>query len=231
MHPTHIKVLTPNSKDLDILCVALSIVKTLDQINDFKILVKQALNQGFDINMKDGDHCTLLYYSCTLKLYEIAQFLLENGADPNIRNTVYDQITPLSVVRTQPKTEQSIYLTKLLLQDSLLKLCQNNDFKIIDNSITVKDIEEFIDWRMSISSKNNEFISYHLKELHNLQNHLVRNTKFSNSEIIQKLDSILITAEDYNKSFEQLPEQLIDKTEAIEPELTGKVAEVISETA
>ncbi|MCC8370018.1 MAG: ankyrin repeat domain-containing protein [Rickettsia endosymbiont of Stiretrus anchorago] len=232
MHPTYTKVLTPNSKDLDILCVALSIVKTLDQINDFKILVKQALNQGFDINMKDGDHCTLLYHSCTLKLYEIAQFLLENGADPNIINTANDQITPLSVVRTQPETEQSIYLTKLLLQHGLLKLCQDNDFKI-DNSITVKDIEEFIDWRMTTSPKNHKFISYHLKELHNLQNHLVRNTKFSNSEIIQKLDSILITAEDYNKSFsvEQLPEQLIDKTEVSELELTGKTAEVISETA
>ncbi|HJD66894.1 MAG TPA: hypothetical protein LFV66_00175 [Rickettsia endosymbiont of Bembidion lapponicum] len=156
MHPTHIKVLTPNSKDLDILCVALSLVKTLDQINDFKILIKQALNQGFDINMKD-----------------------------------------------------------------------------IDNSITVKDIEEFIDWRMSISSKNNEFISYHLKELYNLQNHLIRNPKFNNNEIIQKLDSILMTAEDYDKSFivEQLPEQLIDKTEALEFELTGKTAEVTSEIA
>ncbi|MGI4752726.1 MAG: hypothetical protein ACRYE8_03235 [Janthinobacterium lividum] len=86
---------------------------------------------------------------------------------------------------------------------------------------------------MTTSPKNHEFISYHLKELYNLKNHLVRNTKFSNSEIIQKLNSILITAEDYNKSFsvEQLPEQLIDKTEAIEPELTGKTAEVISETA
>lgn len=81
---------------------------------------------------------------------------------------------------------------------------------------------------MSILPQNHEFISYHLKELYNLQNHLVRNTKFSNSEIIQKLD-ILITAEDYNKSFEQLPEQLIDKTEA--SELTGKIAEVTSEIA
>ncbi|MCC8377132.1 MAG: ankyrin repeat domain-containing protein [Rickettsia endosymbiont of Graphium doson] len=232
MHPTHIKFITPNSKDLDILCVALSLVKTSDQINDFKILIKQALNQGFDINMKDGDHCTLLYYSCTLKLYEIAQFLLENGADPNIGNTVYDQITPLSIVKAHPETKQSIYLTKLLLQHGLLKLCQDN-VKIIDNSITVKDIEEFIDWRMSMLPQNHEFISYHLKELYNFQNHLIRNPKFSNSEIIQKLDSILITAEDYNKSFivEQLPEQLIDKTEASEFELTGKTAEVTSETA
>ncbi|HJD61672.1 MAG TPA: ankyrin repeat domain-containing protein [Rickettsia endosymbiont of Columbicola hoogstraali] len=144
MHPTHIKFITPNAKDLDILCVALSLVKTSDQINDFKILIKQALNQGFDINMKDGDHCTLLYYSCTLKLYEIAQFLLENGADPNIRNTVYDPITPLSIVRVHPKTKQ-----------------------------------------------------------------------------------------DYDKSFivEQLPKQLIDKTEVSEFELTGKTAEVTSEIA
>ncbi len=119
------------------------------------------------------------------------------------------------------------------MQHGLLKLCQDNDFKIIDNSITVKDIEEFIDWRMTTLPKNHEFISYHLKELYNLQNHLIRNPKFNNNEIIQKLDSILMTAEDYDKSFivEQLPKQLIDKTEVSEFELTGKTAEVTSEIA
>ncbi|WP_395477662.1 ankyrin repeat domain-containing protein [Rickettsia endosymbiont of Pantilius tunicatus] len=116
MHPTYIKFRTPDSGYLKNLCEALFNVKTLEQTNEFKALIKQALNKGFDINMKDGDHCTLLYYSCTLKLYEIAQFLLENGADPNIRNTVYDQITPLSIIRAHPETKDSTDLTKLILQ-------------------------------------------------------------------------------------------------------------------
>ena len=70
---------------------------------------------------------------------------------------------------------------------TLTKACKDNDFSIVNNTITAKDIAEFIDWQLSITPENSRFFDKHLSELNNLKNFLETKELVSN-ETIQKIN-------------------------------------------
>ena len=69
-----------------------------------------------DVNVQDKDGYTLLNRAVSYNNYDIAEFLLEKGASPNISSR--DDTTPLHKIASDAfnKNAKSIYITKLLLQ-------------------------------------------------------------------------------------------------------------------
>ena len=67
------------------------ISKPSDRKDALRIL---KLLNGFDINMTDNEGNTLLHHACERQHNEIVKLLLDNGANPNIREKSF-QLTPL----------------------------------------------------------------------------------------------------------------------------------------
>ncbi len=57
--------------------------------------VRAALESGFDVNVKTNYGATALFFACDRGQVEVAKFLLEHDADPNIKDTFYNA-TPLA---------------------------------------------------------------------------------------------------------------------------------------
>ena len=52
-------------------------------------IVKYLVNQdGIHINVQDQQKCTPLFYACSARHSQVAEILLQSGADPNLSNDV-----------------------------------------------------------------------------------------------------------------------------------------------
>ena len=51
--------------------------------------VKQAIEAGIDVDAKSAYGATALFFACDRGHEEVVNFLLEKGADPNIKDTFY----------------------------------------------------------------------------------------------------------------------------------------------
>ena len=59
----------------------------IDAVNDYDInLVRQLLDQGADIDIRDGKGWTALMHSSTSGNINLVETLLNNGADPNFQD-------------------------------------------------------------------------------------------------------------------------------------------------
>lgn len=85
-----------------------------------KFLIEEAIDRGIDIDVQDKDGFTLLHKSINERDYNIAGFLLERKANPNIHDR--DIVTPLNRIAGKPlsKTEEDFHMAKLLLQKGAL---------------------------------------------------------------------------------------------------------------
>ena len=89
------------------------------RINDFKIL-EYILDSGFDINNKDVNGWTPLMYAAKNAKYKLVKFLLEHGANPNIRENLHGY-NSLDIAKLQIpnifKEERDIFNTINILKD------------------------------------------------------------------------------------------------------------------
>lgn len=198
-------------------------------------LFKKAFYQGIDINILDNDSNTLLHIALMEGFYNIAKFLIEGGANPNIY-TKYFNFPLNQLIKSTPETKEQIDIAELLLKkgadtefkdpskytiiqsatfsgyikivklliqyganldvkgpidesktliefavgnkslQSFLKLTiayKDNNFGVIDESVTVKDIEEFILWKVSLkptySNSNAKACFKYYQELDNFK--------------------------------------------------------------
>ena len=248
----------------------------INEQDKLKLLFDKAFKQGINIDIKEETgRATLLHCAFIADLLDIARFLLEKGADPNItlyRNTCLHYITSkiayikydiemieLLIQKSNLElknifnytviqaavifyeiTDNSKEVIKLLIQHgadievkvfnkqseyngknvieiatkkpilksllTLTKACKDNDFSIVDNTITTKDIAEFVDWRMSITPDNSRFFLGHLKMLHNLRKYLAA------KELIdaEKMQSLNKTINSYSTLYNSLIFKIVD---------------------
>ncbi len=96
--------------------------------------IRQYLADGGDINLKELKAWTFLHYAAQAGKYEICQFLLDNGADPEIRNDAGH--TPLQVAsRSIRRNEKVIQLLSPEKDQksykSLIEAVENGDLQSV----------------------------------------------------------------------------------------------------
>ena len=89
-------------------------MKSLQKITTLKE-IKKLLNKGLDINQKDKYGCTLLHYACQNSDLEIIEYLLQKGANIEIKNS-YFTCYPIFEAITSTNTSNPIKTIELLLQ-------------------------------------------------------------------------------------------------------------------
>lgn len=100
--------------------------------------VKQALNNGADVNVCDEEGCTPLIFACLNNCpHDVVQLLIAKGADVNYRSSISNE-TPLDIALFAGNFE----LVKVLAPHSKI---ENNTIDRIIN-VEVKDhLEPFLD--------------------------------------------------------------------------------------
>ena len=114
--------------------------KTVDRCKIYKqdkliLVLKKAFKQGINIDiLKEPYKLTLLYISIVENLQDVATFLLEQGANPNIQNCFSD--TPLHyIAKTEMYTQYRIEIVELLIKFTNLELKDSYNFTIIQVAV------------------------------------------------------------------------------------------------
>ena len=128
-----------------------------------------ALKKGANINSFDKDGNTLLINSIIENDYNIARFLIKNGANPNIPNRK-NYKTPLVYASQTGRTNFVILLLKqngIIIQPNSITITTNEDIKtLIKNKIKQLDYEyELKKINSNITFKNKKYIVPILDEL------------------------------------------------------------------
>ncbi|MGX6959894.1 MAG: ankyrin repeat domain-containing protein [Rickettsia endosymbiont of Pentastiridius leporinus] len=117
---------------------------------------------------------------------EMVQLLVANKADLNpesLSNYIYKNKSLIELVPSD-KPELKAFL-------KLAIACNNNDFSIVDKSVTTEDIQKFTEGKISAKPENPKFFSKHLNELYHLKDLLLSKEEFKKSEFIEKIDNHL----------------------------------------
>jgi outer membrane protein assembly factor BamB len=106
--------------------------------------VKAGLASGIDVNVQSDYGATALFFACDRSQEEVVDFLLKNGADPNIKDSFYDS-TPVSW--SMMKGNQTIILNLLKnggeLADTFLANAVNGgDVEFAGKILNLKVVEE-----------------------------------------------------------------------------------------
>ncbi|HJD66651.1 MAG TPA: ankyrin repeat domain-containing protein [Rickettsia endosymbiont of Bembidion nr. Transversale] len=190
-------------------------------------IAKLLLQNGALTELKDFVGFTPIQSATQYGHTEIVKSLIQNGADINViasieTNSYY---SGKSLVESVPSNKPEL---KALL--TLTKACKDNDFSIVDNTITAKDIVEFIDWQLSITPENSRFFDKHLSELDNLKNFLETKELVSN-ETIQKIDEHITSYSTTEISSPDVTPSFINEAEHQEYNLAGETDKFAPETA
>lgn len=161
----------------------------LDQtiLNTFNLekqvdIAKLLLQNGALIEPKDSAKWTSIQIAVHKKNTEIVKLLIQYGANlnPTPPSSGFYKDTNLIELAEGNKPLQSFL--------KLAIACKDNNFAMIDNSITINDINEFLDWKISITPEESRFLSKNLKELYYLKNFLFTKTEFHKNEFIEKIN-------------------------------------------
>ena len=201
-----------------------------NDLNTLKLLAQE----GSDINVKDLEGRSPIFFAACNGHIEAVKLLIQYGADFT---------DPIAGERLISEISLSMHEIRDLL--ILTIACQSNNFKT-PKWVAPKNVQDFLDWQLSITPENSKFFSKHLSELYNLQNYLRDNTKLTNVESIQKLNDniklystlkyslifkivdnpeIMENYKSYNKDFkyEDLQEGIRDELEKAGLKLSGEV--------
>lgn len=226
------------------------------------------LKKGADPNIQFKDGNTSLHkiankiYSEKTKI-ALAKLFIQKGCNIELKNTLGWTAVQLAIMNDSNKLVKLLiqygadirlipepvvwYNCKLRALLALIKVCKYNDFSMIDYSITHEDIQEFLEWQISITPENSRFFSKHLKELNNLQCYLTTNTKLTDIKSMKQLKEtinfyntlknslifrIVENPDLYDK--DTVPDTLLielnNKSKDFVLKLTGEANEVIFET-
>jgi hypothetical protein len=138
-------------------------------------LVKSLVENGVDVNKLDNDMYTPLFYAVENNQYEIAEYLLEHGADPNADYTV-----TLGPGQSVPIIDVALYHDNIEMIDLLLKYgaYQNN-------------VKDYYNTKMYEYIHNSNFINAEeliLNGMASLQNDMKTTLiKYESGSILQRL--------------------------------------------
>ncbi|MCC8371140.1 MAG: ankyrin repeat domain-containing protein [Rickettsia endosymbiont of Stiretrus anchorago] len=152
------------------------------RIEIVELLIKKCTN----LELKDLFDLTFIQEAVRFNNKEATQLLIQYGANIDIKvsnnKSMHHKKNLIELAEDKP-------ILKALL--TLTKACKDNDFSIVDNIITTKDIAEFIDWQLSITPENSRFFDKHLRELHNFKDFLKTKPELVSGEAIQKLNEYI----------------------------------------
>ncbi|QQV75332.1 hypothetical protein H6P87_00885 [Rickettsia tillamookensis] len=200
------------------------------------IVTELLLQKGALTELKNSYNWTVIQLAVSEKHIEIVKLLARYGSDLGVITPYFNSINSNKnlielVSKKQPKLKAFL---------KLAIACKDNNFSIIDDSVTTKDIQEFTNWKMSILPKNkkSKLFPQHSNELYNLKNFLETKAEFIENKTIEKIENTtdycfklqyLLTSkiaenpEKFKTKFDQLSPDLVQKIEDYKIELTGAI--------
>ncbi len=97
--------------------------------------------------------------------------------------------------------------------------------KFIHN-INAKDIQEFLDWQLSITPENSRFFDKHLSELDNFKGFLETKPELVSNETIQKINEHIVYYNTVDISSHDLTPSFINEAEHQEYNLAGEESSI-----
>lgn len=144
--------------------------------NNKKKLIK-CLMKYCDINKQGKSKTTPLLVSVFNNNYEIAKFLLKNGANPNIKNKYFD--SPIEVV----SKKKNYKIVKLLIIEGKINL---NDYKYLLLNATFKNDKILAKILLENGADPNVQFNYEKSRKNTSLNHAVINNNFNMAELLLK---------------------------------------------